>query len=133
MTWTNQGRICIQSVFRSRTVVGMTSCVRQYLEQHDNIVQDSPLHVQSGTGECTTHPSTDSECAAARRAIFASALVTNPGKGSLRQNYESVGGQADLRFSILHWYDLTLSAGYAVGFRDGKRTGSEWMLSLKIF
>jgi len=68
-----------------------------------------------------------------RPAIFASALVTNPGKGSLRQNYESVGGQADLRFSILHWYDLTLSAGYAVGFRDGKRAGSEWMLSLKIF
>jgi hypothetical protein len=68
-----------------------------------------------------------------RPAIFASAMVTNPGNSSLRQNYESVGGQADLRFSILHWYDLTLSAGYAVGFRDGKRAGSEWMLSLKIF
>jgi len=68
-----------------------------------------------------------------RPAIFASAMVTNPGRSSLRQNYETVGGQADLRFSILHWYDLTLSAGYAVGFRDGKRAGEEWMLSLKIF
>jgi hypothetical protein len=68
-----------------------------------------------------------------RPAIFASAMVTNPGNSALRQNYESVGGQADFRFSILHWYDLTLSAGYAVGFRDGKRAGSEWMLSLKIF
>jgi hypothetical protein len=68
-----------------------------------------------------------------RPAIFASAMVTNPGNSSLRTNYESVGGQADFRFSVLHWYDLTLSAGYAVGFREGKRAGSEWMLSLKIF
>jgi hypothetical protein len=68
-----------------------------------------------------------------RPAIFASAMVTNPGNASLRTNYESVGGQADFRFSVLHWYDLTLSAGYAVGFREGKRAGSEWMLSLKIF
>jgi len=60
-------------------------------------------------------------------------MVTNPGNSALRQNYENVGGQADLRFRILHWYDLTLSAGYAVGFREGKRAGSEWMLSLKIF
>jgi hypothetical protein len=67
-----------------------------------------------------------------RPAIFASVLATNPGK-STRQTYESVGTQADLRFSILHWYDLTLSAGYAVGFREGKRAGSEWMISLKIF
>jgi hypothetical protein len=68
-----------------------------------------------------------------RPAIFASAMVTNPGNSLLRTNYESVGGQADFRFSVLHWYDLTLSAGYAVGFREGKRAGSEWMLSLKIF
>jgi hypothetical protein len=68
-----------------------------------------------------------------RPAIFASAMVTSPGNSSLRQNYENVGGQVDLRFSILHWYDLTLSAGYAVGLQDGRRTGSEWMLSLKIF
>ena len=40
--------------------------------------------------------------------------------------------QADLRFSVLHWYDMTLSVGYAVGFQGGQRTGTEWMLSLKI-
>ena len=68
-----------------------------------------------------------------RPAVFASAMVTNPGNGALRQNYESVGGQADLRFSIMHWYELTLSAGYAVGFQGGKKAGTEWMLSLKIF
>jgi len=68
-----------------------------------------------------------------RPAIFVSAMVTNPGNASLRKNYESVGGQADFRFSILHWYELTLSAGYAVGFQEGKRAGSEWMFSLKIF
>jgi hypothetical protein len=68
-----------------------------------------------------------------RPALFASAMVTEPGKPSLRQNYETVGTQADLRFSVLHWYDLTLSAGYAVGFQDGRRKGSEWMISLKIF
>ena len=68
-----------------------------------------------------------------RPAIFASALVTNLDNSTTRENYQSVGTQADLRFSVLHWYELTLSAGYAVGFRDGKRTGSEWMLSLKIF
>jgi hypothetical protein len=68
-----------------------------------------------------------------RPALFASAMVTNPGNSAMRQNYENIGGQADLRFRILHWYDLTLSAGYAVGFRDGKRARSEWMLSLKIF
>jgi hypothetical protein len=68
-----------------------------------------------------------------RPAIFASAMVTNLGNNTLRQNYESVGGQADLHFSVLHWYEVTLSAGYAVGFQDGRHEGSEWMLSLKIF
>ena len=38
----------------------------------------------------------------------------------------------DLKFSILHWYEMTLSAGYAVGFKGGKRAGDEWMVSLKI-
>ena len=67
-----------------------------------------------------------------RPAVFASALWTNPGNSSLRQDYESVGTQMDLRFSILHWYEMTLSAGYAVGFQGGRRAGTEWMLSLKI-
>jgi hypothetical protein len=43
-----------------------------------------------------------------------------------------VGAQADLHFSVLHWYDMTLSVGYAVGFKEGRRSGDEWMVSLKI-
>ncbi len=35
-------------------------------------------------------------------------------------------------FSVLHRYDMTLSAGYAVGFQGSQRVGSEWMISLKI-
>jgi len=33
---------------------------------------------------------------------------------------------------VLHWYEVTLSAGYAVGYRGSQRVGSEWMLSLKL-
>jgi hypothetical protein len=40
--------------------------------------------------------------------------------------------QLDFHFSVLHWYETTLSAGYAVGFREGRHTASEWMLSLKL-
>ena len=67
-----------------------------------------------------------------RPAVFATALWTDPTNSSRRQNYQSLGGQVDLRFSILHWSEMTLSAGYAVGFRDARRVGSEWMISLKI-
>ncbi len=67
-----------------------------------------------------------------RPAVFATALWTDPEKSAYRKDYASTGLQVDLKFSILHWYDMTLSAGYAVGFREGKRAGDEWMLSLKI-
>jgi hypothetical protein len=67
-----------------------------------------------------------------RPALFGSVLWTDPANSSRRKNYESVGAQADLRFSVLHWYEMTLSTGYALGFRDGRRAGSEWMISLKI-
>jgi len=43
-----------------------------------------------------------------------------------------VGAQADLQFSVLHWYDMTLSVGFAAGFRGSQRAGTEWMVSLKI-
>ena len=33
---------------------------------------------------------------------------------------------------VLHWYDMTLSAGYAVGYKGSRRSGNEWMISLKI-
>jgi hypothetical protein len=67
-----------------------------------------------------------------RPSVFASALWTNPQGASLRKNYTSVGAQADLRFSVLHWSEVTLSVGYAVGFQGTRRAGDELMISLKI-
>ncbi len=67
-----------------------------------------------------------------RPAIFATALWTDPGRSTLRKRYASVGAQADLRFSVMHWYEMILSAGYAAGAEGGRRAGHEWMLSLKI-
>ena len=67
-----------------------------------------------------------------RPSVFATELWTEPTSSTLRTNYTSVGAQADLRFSVLHWYDMTLSVGYAVGYQGTQRSGSEWMVSLKI-
>jgi len=67
-----------------------------------------------------------------RPALFAAGLWADPGRSALRKNYASVGTQADLRISVLHWYDMTLSVGYAVGYQGSRRAGSEWMISLKI-
>ena len=67
-----------------------------------------------------------------RPSVFVAGLWTDPGNSALRKDYASVGAQVDLRFSVLHWYDMTLSAGYAVGYQGGRRTGDEWMISLKI-
>jgi len=67
-----------------------------------------------------------------RPAVFVSALWTDPANRTRRNDYQSVGAQADLRFSVLHWYDMTLSVGYAVGFKGGRRSGDELMVSLKI-
>ena len=44
----------------------------------------------------------------------------------------NAGGQVDLRFTVMHWYEMTLSVGYAVGYRGSERAGHEWMVSLKI-
>jgi hypothetical protein len=70
----------------------------------------------------------------ARPAVFASGLWADPTKSgsSGRRTYASIGGQLDLKFSVLHWYEMTLSVGYAAGFRDSTRTGDEWMVSLKV-
>ena len=67
-----------------------------------------------------------------RPALFASTLWTDPNDASLRKDYSSLGTQLDLRFTVLHWYEMTLSAGYAVGYRGQRRAGDEWMVSLKI-
>jgi hypothetical protein len=67
-----------------------------------------------------------------RPAVFAAGLWTEPANASQRQSYTSVGAQADLRFTVLHWSDMTLSVGYAVGFQGSQKAGTEWMVSLKI-
>ena len=67
-----------------------------------------------------------------RPAVFATALWTDPENSSRRKRYADVGAQADLQFSVLHWYDMTLSVGFAAGFRGSQRAGTEWMVSLKI-
>ena len=66
-----------------------------------------------------------------RPAAFASILRTEP-VGADRGRYGNAGAQVDLHFSVLHWYEMTLSAGYAVGYRGNDRAGHEWMVSLKI-
>ncbi|HET7262758.1 MAG TPA: hypothetical protein VFK60_13235 [Casimicrobiaceae bacterium] len=67
-----------------------------------------------------------------RPAVFATGLWTDPGNKDLRKGYGDVGTQVDLRFHVMHRYDMTLSAGYAVGFQGSRRHGDEWMLSLKV-
>jgi hypothetical protein len=67
-----------------------------------------------------------------RPAVFASALWTDVESSGRRKSYGNVGGQVDLSFTVLHYYPMTLSLGYALGFGTGKRSGGEWMASLKI-
>ncbi|MBU6483938.1 MAG: hypothetical protein KGJ99_06245 [Betaproteobacteria bacterium] len=67
-----------------------------------------------------------------RPAVFATGLWTDPGNKTLRKSYADLGMQADLRFHVLHRYDMTLSFGYAVGFQKSRRSGDEFMISLKI-
>ena len=67
-----------------------------------------------------------------RPSLFAAQLWTEPASSAPRKSYTSLGGQGDLRFTVLHWYDMTLSVGYAVGLQGAQRAGSEWMVSLKI-
>ncbi|HEY7902875.1 MAG TPA: hypothetical protein VIH36_05440 [Casimicrobiaceae bacterium] len=66
-----------------------------------------------------------------RPAAFVTGLWTDPGN-SHHKAYTSVGAQFDLKFHVLHWYDMTLSVGYAVGLTNSRRTGDEFMISLKV-
>jgi len=66
-----------------------------------------------------------------RPAIFVAALWTDPGE-RFDRTFTSVGFQLDLRFTLGHRHSMTLSAGYAAGFRGGDKLDDEIMLSLKI-
>lgn len=68
-----------------------------------------------------------------RPSIFASKLWADPDHSSVgRQRFSSVGIQADMRISVLHWSNVTLSAGFAAGFQDKRHVSNELMFSLKI-
>ena len=67
-----------------------------------------------------------------RPSLFVTGLWTDPGSDRNRADYQNAGGQVDLSFSILNRYNMTLSAGYAVGREPSGRTENEWMVSLKI-
>jgi len=66
-----------------------------------------------------------------RPSLFASSLWTDPGRAT-GARHSSLGAQADIRFSVMHWSELTLSIGYAAGFKAGRRSGNEFMVSLKV-
>jgi hypothetical protein len=73
-----------------------------------------------------------------RPALFAVALWTDSNHNASstntagRQTFSSLGTQIDFRLSTLHWYEMMLSVGYAAGYEGSRRSGGEWMLSLKI-
>ena len=66
-----------------------------------------------------------------RPALFTSALLTNPDKSSLREEFYNIGAQLDFQLHVFSNFKMMLSVGYAVGFDDGD-TRDEFMLSLKL-
>ncbi len=66
-----------------------------------------------------------------RPAIFVAGLKTDPGK-SFDRTFYSAGIQLDLQFVVGHRHTMTLSAGYAAGYRNGDKLDDEVMISLKI-
>jgi hypothetical protein len=64
--------------------------------------------------------------------VFATVLATNLDDAGLRRTLGNVGGQLDLRFTLLSRLDMTLSAGYAMAFEDGLKPRDEVMVSLKV-
>jgi hypothetical protein len=66
-----------------------------------------------------------------RPAVFVAGLWTDPGE-QFDDKFTSVGLQLDLRFTLGHRHSMTLSAGYAAGFRNSEKLDDEIMISLKI-
>ena len=66
-----------------------------------------------------------------RPAIFATTMVADPGE-SFERTLSSIGFQLDLHFTMVHRLPMTLSVGYAAGYRDSTKVDDEIMLSLKI-
>jgi hypothetical protein len=67
----------------------------------------------------------------ARTAVFAGVLDAKPSIGA-RRTLETAGVQIDWNFTAALRLPMVFSMGYAEGFEDGDRRGSETLLSLKI-
>ena len=65
-------------------------------------------------------------------SLFGSGLVTNMDSDLYRTTAANVGGQVDLRFTLLSRLQMTLSLGYAVAFEEDRPYSDEFMFSLKI-
>ena len=66
-----------------------------------------------------------------RPAIFVAGMIADPGERYDR-TFTSTGFQLDLHFTVGHRLPMTLSVGYAAGFRKGDKQDNEIMVSLKI-
>jgi hypothetical protein len=67
-----------------------------------------------------------------RTSLFGTGLLSNVDRTDLRQENFSVGGQIDMRMTLLNHLDLTASVGYALGFGPDRDGSDELMISLKI-
>jgi len=67
-----------------------------------------------------------------RPALFATALTTDFEADRFRRTALSLGGQFDVRFTVLSRLDMTLSVGGAVAVEDDAAPRREAMVSLKI-
>ena len=67
-----------------------------------------------------------------RSAVFASALVTDPGSGGYRATAYNLGIQLDLQLQVMHRLPMMLSVGYAHGFEGNRLGEDEWMVSFKV-
>ncbi|MDX1571742.1 MAG: hypothetical protein R3200_14775, partial [Xanthomonadales bacterium] len=58
--------------------------------------------------------------------------VTDPDDSALDRTWGTAGFQVDLNFTLIHRLPMTLSVGYAAGFRSSDKIDDEWMISLKV-
>jgi hypothetical protein len=66
-----------------------------------------------------------------RPSLFGAGLADDPGQGPMRW-LGSLGGQADLNFTVALRLPMVLSLGYAAGLEAHRRAHDEVMISLKI-
>lgn len=67
-----------------------------------------------------------------RPAVFVGGLAVNVDAAPFRRQAASIGGQFDIRFTVLSNQDMTLSVGGAVALENHHRPRREAMVSLKV-